>query len=260
MMLTSSFKQETRHFFQRKQSAGYPADDPIVMAISDFALRQPWDSVFLDFGGGNGQATKDMDFRLILNVDNAQEAMHDRAQSVIADCEALPLRDGSVDCGIAINVFHHMDSWRGISEIARVLKPSSRFLFVDKTGDNPLANLCYRIFQYLPRTLRKGIEDDDLSIDGKPVPIRFFRHREMVAACLASGLIPVRERRYKILSWFTRYLDKFSPVGVSGIADKAESLLMRTPARELCFINMIECELRPHNLPAKLAIEVKKHG
>jgi SAM-dependent methyltransferase len=258
MKANQQFKEDTKHFFHRKQSAGYPADDPIVLAINKFASRQPWNSVFMDFGGGNGQATKDMNFRLILNVDNAQVASNEKAQSIIADCENLPLADSSIDCGIAVNVFHHMNSWKGISEIARVLKSGSHFLFVDKTSDNPLANLCYHIFQYLPRTLRKGVEDDDLAIDGKPIPIRFFRHREMRAACLANNLIPIREKRYKILSWFTRYLDKFSPVRISGVADKLESLLMQTPARDLCFINLIEVEkMQPVNLTSPL---ITKHA
>lgn len=240
MKVSDTFKENTKQFFKHKQSAGYGEDSFITKEINGFATRHPWNSVFMDFGGGNGQATMDMNFRLILNVDNAQTVTHNNAISIIADGENLPFKDNSIDCGIAINVFHHMNGWKGISEISRVLKPKGQFLFIDKTSDNPLANLCYRIFQYLPRTLRKGIEDDDLAIDGKPIPIRFFRHREMIAACVANGLIPIREKRCKIMSWFTRYVDKFSPVALSAVTDKAESLLAHTPAKELCFINMIE--------------------
>ena len=239
-LTSKKFKQETKQFFQQKPSPTFDDSDPIIMAINDFASRQPYNSVFMDFAGGNGQATRNMNFRSILNIDNAQISMHDNATSIIADGENLPLKDNSVDCGIAVNVFHHMAGWKGISEIARVLKPDASFLFIDKTSDNPLANACYHIFQYLPRTLRNGIEDDDLSIDGKPIPIRFFRHNEMKAACIANNLIPVREERYKIFSWFIRYIDKFSPVKMSHAANKAEQLLMQTPAKELCFINLME--------------------
>jgi len=121
-----------------------------------------------------------------------------------------------------------------------VLKPGAHFVFVDKTSDNPLANFCYRIFRFLPRTLRKGIEDDDLSIDGRPIPIRFFRHREMLLACELSRLETVHEERYKILSWFFYYLEKFLPFRTVPFMEKIEIILRKTPAKSLCFVNLLE--------------------
>jgi len=106
----TDFKQETRKFFQQRESPPFMEDDPFVIYINNFASKQPYKSVFMDYGGGNGQATKNMRIRTMFNIDYSLKSFHNRANSIIADGENLPLKDRSVDSGIAVNVFHHMNS------------------------------------------------------------------------------------------------------------------------------------------------------
>jgi SAM-dependent methyltransferase len=49
----------------------------------------------------------------------------------LAEAAALPLRDGSFDAAVACLVFEHIDDLdRAIGEVARVLRPGGRFLFL----------------------------------------------------------------------------------------------------------------------------------
>jgi SAM-dependent methyltransferase len=48
----------------------------------------------------------------------------------VADAQALPFGDGSMDVVVNFGIIHHLEDWRrGIREIARVLRPGGLFLF-----------------------------------------------------------------------------------------------------------------------------------
>lgn len=53
-----------------------------------------------------------------------------RLRFEVADAQALPFGDGSMDAVFNFGIIHHLEDWRrGIAEIARVLRPGGVFLF-----------------------------------------------------------------------------------------------------------------------------------
>ncbi|MGI9645524.1 MAG: class I SAM-dependent methyltransferase [Ilumatobacteraceae bacterium] len=57
---------------------------------------------------------------------------------VDAAAEDLPVADDSIDAVWAVNTMHHwVDLERGITEIARVLRPGGRMVLVDESFDDP---------------------------------------------------------------------------------------------------------------------------
>ncbi|MBV8363404.1 MAG: class I SAM-dependent methyltransferase [Candidatus Eremiobacteraeota bacterium] len=76
---------------------------------------------------------------------NALRAGIDNAQFLQMDAETLEFPDASFDivCGGAI--LHHLDTTRAFNEIARVLAPDGRALFLEPLGYNPFINLYRRI-------------------------------------------------------------------------------------------------------------------
>lgn len=72
-----------------------------------------------------------------------QLAPWSRVALAVANAEALPLADASVDIVTSIYLFHELPRrvrQRVAAEIARVLKPGGRFIYVDslQTGDDPV--------------------------------------------------------------------------------------------------------------------------
>lgn len=53
-----------------------------------------------------------------------------RLRFQVADAQALPFADGSMDVVVNFGIIHHLEDWRrGIREVARVLRPGGVFLF-----------------------------------------------------------------------------------------------------------------------------------
>ncbi len=76
---------------------------------------------------------------------NARRLGIDNARFYQMDAETLEFPDGSFEivCGGAI--LHHLDTTRAFKEIARVLAPDGRALFLEPLGYNPFINLYRRI-------------------------------------------------------------------------------------------------------------------
>jgi SAM-dependent methyltransferase len=63
----------------------------------------------------------------------------------VMNAEALEFADDSFDLVCGAGVLHHLDLRAGFGEIARVLKPQGRALFVEPMGHNPVVNLYRRL-------------------------------------------------------------------------------------------------------------------
>jgi SAM-dependent methyltransferase len=76
---------------------------------------------------------------------SAQQAGLEGLDLRVMDAETLDFPDGSFDlvCGLAI--LHHLDLARAYAEVARVLRPGGRAVFLEPLGHNPLINLYRRL-------------------------------------------------------------------------------------------------------------------
>ena len=68
----------------------------------------------------------------------------ERFQFSVADAEALDFPDDSFDLVFGAAIVHHLELDKAIAEIARVLRPEGRAIFIEPLGHNPLINLYRR--------------------------------------------------------------------------------------------------------------------
>lgn len=98
--------------------------------------------VVMDVGCGTGRLLRKANLQWpnahFVGVDAAEKMIHQATQLFpeaefhVAMAEALPLPDASVDLAFSTLSFHHWaDQAKGISEVARVLRPQGKFLLAD---------------------------------------------------------------------------------------------------------------------------------
>jgi ubiquinone/menaquinone biosynthesis C-methylase UbiE len=146
-METNQKKADVQAFDQR--SATYENSrrqgyifDRVQRIVLDLAKNGKKPESILDVGCGTGRLLRKAkerwsDARLI-GVDPAEGMIRQATQLFpeaefhVAMAESLPLPDASVDLVFSTLSFHHWsDQAKGVSEIARVLRPEGRFLLAD---------------------------------------------------------------------------------------------------------------------------------
>ncbi|HET7523455.1 MAG TPA: methyltransferase domain-containing protein [Acidimicrobiales bacterium] len=163
----------------------------------------------LDVGCGEGQvgrlAASIAGIETVVGIDptwaQVVEAAHRGGDVIVgrASADGLPFAAGAFDAAVACLVFEHITDVDGaVSEVARVLRPGGRFLFLLNhpllqtpgsgwIDDTILGEQYWRIGRYL-------VEDDSLEEVEKDVWIPFI-HRPLsryVNAMSASGLLVTR--------------------------------------------------------------------
>jgi SAM-dependent methyltransferase len=129
--------------------------DHLFAAVADL----PAGSNVLDFGCGaeahmaiaaarRGHAATAFDLSPVA-VEKAREraAEHGVAERIefhVLNAEDVRLPDGAYDAILGTGILHHLDLPRAYSELARLLKPRGRAVFVEPLGHNPLVNLYRR--------------------------------------------------------------------------------------------------------------------
>lgn len=108
----------------------------------------------LEYGCGQGSSAFDLAERgaVVSAIDISAAGLNEawetaRKRNVpdidfrLMDAEALAFDESTFDvvCGTAI--LHHLDLERAFSEVARVLRPGGRAVFIEPLGHNPLINL-----------------------------------------------------------------------------------------------------------------------
>jgi ubiquinone/menaquinone biosynthesis C-methylase UbiE len=78
------------------------------------------------------------------------------ARAITMPAEQLMLDDASVDRIFARGVLHHADVERAAPEMARVLRPAGRAVFIEPLSENPLLNLFREYVPYPHKTRPKG--------------------------------------------------------------------------------------------------------
>lgn len=74
-------------------------------------------------------------------ADEAFRRRLENARFVEMDAEEMTFPDDSFDLVVGTAILHHLDLPRALSELARVLRPGGRALFLEPLGHNPALNL-----------------------------------------------------------------------------------------------------------------------
>jgi SAM-dependent methyltransferase len=135
------------------------------------------------------------------------------AQFVRMNAESTDFPDASFDVVCGSSIVHHLDTEAAYREIARVLRPAGRAIFVEPTGHNPLINA------YRRRTPQMRTPDEHpLVRHDFELAERYFRRTRIEFFELAAlAAVPVHGTR------------AFAPV--LSAARAVDRLLARTPAR-----------------------------
>jgi SAM-dependent methyltransferase len=117
---------------------------------------------------------------------------YERVTFVVMDAETMDFEPESFDliCGTAI--LHHLDLERAYSELARVLRPGGRAIFIEPLGHNPLINLYRRRTPHLRTPDEHPLLTEDLELAS-----RYFRSVRARFAHLSSlAAVPFRRLRF----------------------------------------------------------------
>lgn len=200
----SSFKKAQLKFFDKwssksrgktglKETSFSRFFSPVVgekkINYAEKAMRQllkkiPKNSWVLELGCGAGEHTAFLakireDFHLValdLSLKSLletkarlkKEKIKSQISFVVADVEALPLKEKAFAGIVGVMLFHHLAHLRKtIGEIKRTLHTKGIALIVDITANNPFIVLPRKIFPYLPYHFKKRFKKDYLLESGE---------------------------------------------------------------------------------------------
>jgi SAM-dependent methyltransferase len=207
--------------------------DPWVAAMLRSAGQLQHQRV-LEIGCGSGDlairlANAGADLTVLDISQRSVETTHERVKqfakgasirTVVAPAEATGLPAGSFDLVLGNRVIHHLDVALATTEIARLLAPSGRALFVENSGLNPLLMLARQHFVGHLGIPRFGTEDEHpLTERDFDQFRRRFKHVELLFPSFRFlDLIDRQVFRYKssivsrVCSSFDATIDRWLPV------------------------------------------------
>lgn len=149
-------------------------------------------------------------------------------QFLVGDGQHTPFGDNSFDYVVGNGALHHLDLDKAYAEVARVLRPGGKAVFMEPMYHHPLLRLLRRL---TPRT--HTADEKPLSIDDMERAKRWFRrvsHREhfLFAVCAAPAHL----------------LGKKFALSVIGKLDQFDQLVMRAqpPLRRFAWLSMLEMD------------------
>ncbi len=171
--------------YETASSQGY-FFDRVQRRVLQLAKDQCNPEVVMDVGCGTGRllrkAKQQWPNARLVGVD-AAEKMIDQATQLfpeaefhVAMAEFLPLPEASVDLAFSTLSFHHWaDQAKGISEVARVLRPQGRFLLADIVIPRWMSAFV-RNFRYnSPAEIRDMFTQAGLTVELQQQPLRWSR-------------------------------------------------------------------------------------
>ena len=92
--------------------------------------------------------------------------------------EMLPFADGSFDAVLGKQILHHLDMTIAIPEIARVLRPGGRAVFLEPLIHNPILEGYRRLTPHLRSPTERALSMRDVAWMGSH--FRGYSHREFI--------------------------------------------------------------------------------
>ena len=128
-----------------------------------------------------------------------------------AAAERLPFADASFDAVLGKQILHHLDLDMAVAEVARVLRPGGRAVFLEPLIHNPLLEGYRRMTPHLRSPTERALSMSDL----QRIAAGFscWQHREFILfsmlpvfAAVATSRRPLWERSRLTLQRFDRWL------------------------------------------------------
>ena len=166
-----------------------------LTALGDVAGRH-----VLDYGCGTGGTTQHLleqgayvtgfDISL-LRLQEARYRTGD-SQATYVECAAehLPFAGAAFDAVLGKQILHHLDLDAAIAEVARVLRPGGRAVFLEPLIHNPLLEGYRRLTPHLRSPTEKALSMADLARIA--APFRRWSHREFVLLSVLPALAAAR--------------------------------------------------------------------
>lgn len=137
----------------------------------------------LDYGCGTGGTTARLLARgaqvtgFDISFTRLQAAQARAAPAAFLECaaELLPFSDGAFDAVLGKQILHHLDLKLAVREIARVLRPGGRAVFLEPLIHNPLLEGYRRLTPHLRSPTEKALSMADINWMGSC--FRSHRHR-----------------------------------------------------------------------------------
>ena len=160
--------------YETENSQGYFFDRVQRQVLKLTKQEKP--NVILDVGCGTGRllrkAKQQWPDAHLIGVDAATKMIEQATQLFseaefhVAMAEALPLADSSVDLAFSTLSFHHWENQaKGISEVARVLRPQGSFLLADITIPAWMRFFVKHFRHNSPATIREMFESAGLTVE-----------------------------------------------------------------------------------------------
>ena len=207
----------------------------------------------LDYGCGNGEFSMVLARRgaHVLGIDISPKLIEQaRAcaaklgcdgsapEFVVGDAHHTPFADAMFDYVVGNGALHHLDLEKAFAEIARVLKPGGKAVFLEPMYHHPLLWMLRRLTPKTHTADERPLSLADIERARKWFPA--CRHREhfLIAACAAPAHV----------------FGKRFALAVIGALDRLDQLLMRLlPGLHRCaWLTLIEMEKQATLTPAQL--------
>ena len=247
---------ESRHDVEREfhdRRAGYQADDydfyayggmDLIMAAFREAFGDLRGKTVLDFGCGHGTNAIDYARRgaTVYAFDISPESVKtligksqkagvaDRIHSSVMSAESLDYSDDMFDFVLGVAILHHTDITMVEREIARVLKPGGRALFIEPMAHNPFL----RLFRLLTPNRRTPTEQPMTVRQIRQLLGRFrqgqFRGFHLLSI-LPPGVLWATGNRalYRRMMYWTQTVDRWL-------------LALAPPLRRYCWMTLIDAQ------------------
>lgn len=212
--MTLEWKLQLEHEWH--ESEDFARDDNAlivgVYASSVFAEAEAWhmDALgdimgqhVLDYGCGTGGTTAHLracgarvtgfDIAHLRLVEAQQRTADAPAHFLQCAAELLPFPDGAFDAVLGKQILHHLDMKIAVPEIARVLRPGGRAVFLEPLIHNPILEGYRRLTPHLRSPTERALSMEDIAWMGSH--FRTHRHREFILFAILPVLAATLARR-----------------------------------------------------------------
>jgi ubiquinone/menaquinone biosynthesis C-methylase UbiE len=192
------------HRYQQSTRGGtsrfYPDDSPSKLAYQHALAAAPSGARVLEYGCGRGSAAFGLAARgcEVTGIDISEVAVEQAAEEAdregleiefrVMNAEHLQVPDASFDLVCGSGILHHLDLGNAWDQLARVLRPSGRAVFLEPLGHNPLINLYRRLTPSLRTVDEHPLTMADVSAAGE----RFGAVTTSFHQLLWLATVPVR--------------------------------------------------------------------